>query len=381
MPDGSIDSPGSGPGAQQDPQPTPAPMDRDCAYFVRDALFPLHRDWGGHSQIHPALDALDRLRAELVDKRPRTMSYSNVFPRGVLVVARSEALDEDSATAGGSSSSPSPSSSKMEYNGQPDVDESGATVEVVPDILTVRCLQCNGGGDGRFRHSSSKAITNTNTKAPAFVRTQTNPHTQHTTHELVVCSDRVLQRDYHRLRSGSRSQSQSQSGPIGSDRREDLPADSLRAVEETLSRAIARLLVRSDGNDDNNNGNIDENTAPAIATPTLSSSNSDSNSTEYRLDFCKKELLAARASECLLARTPSGETRLGSSIRPSWLVSRLPHGLQRRFADRCVWAVANRHTADAARELEQPHRLPPGTRPRDCVRRAWDDLRRSEEGW
>ena len=52
---------------QQQKDPEPTQIDRDCAMFVRDALFPLRRDWGrsgigksgNHHQIHPALMALD----------------------------------------------------------------------------------------------------------------------------------------------------------------------------------------------------------------------------------------------------------------------------------------------------------------------------------
>ena len=96
----------------QDPKTTA--IDQNCATFVRDALFPLRRDWGSgrnhqhHSQIHPALNALDRLRTELVEKRTKSMSYSNVFPRGVLLVPKTDAVlglgelhDKGSSGSGG----------------------------------------------------------------------------------------------------------------------------------------------------------------------------------------------------------------------------------------------------------------------------------------
>ena len=41
--------------------------------------------------------ALDSLRATLIDLRPKTMSFSTVFPRGVLLVSKSDALDASSS--------------------------------------------------------------------------------------------------------------------------------------------------------------------------------------------------------------------------------------------------------------------------------------------
>lgn len=328
-------------------------MDRDCAFFVRDALFPLRRDWGNnsnrkHTQIHPALNALDRLRTELVDKRPSTMSYSNVFPRGVLVVTKSDALGTDADTHDSSNHQIQTSNGAMEYNGQPDVNESNATVEVIPDILTVKCMQCD-----KFRPSSSEA-------AAAFVRTKTNPYTKETQHELVVCSDRVLKKDYFYYSRTNHT--------VGSGRREDLPAKSLKTVEEALSRQITNLTVNSDGNG---------NQGATQATPAVAYSSLTEASQKPCEEHAARELLAARAAECLLVRT-NDEVRMGSALRPSsaFLFSMLPSSIQRNFADRCVQKVATKHTVEAATKLLDEKELSPlqageGFDPKECVKRAW----------
>lgn len=295
--------------------PPPTKMDTDCAYFVRDALFPLLKDWGSnnrhHSQIHPALDALDRLRTSLVDRRPTTMSYSNVFPRGVLLVPKSEAVDH-------SNNHRATTTTAMDYNGQPEVDESNASLEVIPNLLTVQCLNCS-------------SITTDGGKA--FVRTQTNKYTHETQHQIVVCSDRVLQTDY------------TSDTNIGSGRREDLPVKSLQIVEETLARELTKLRVHRETNDDEVLDYPTPTTTPCEA-------------------YASLEVMAARASECLLLQnTDGGELRKGSALKPHAVFGWLPGSVQNRFIDRCVRSVALQHLKDAP--------LPPDTTPKECLAQAW----------
>ena len=359
---------------------TTTSMDRDCAFFVRDALFPLRRDWGSgnqrhHSQIHPALSVLDRLRTDLVDKRPKTMSYSNVFPRGVLLVAKSDALGKDNDNHNHAAA--------IEYNGQPDVDESNATVEVVPNILTVKCMQCDKFRPSSSVSSESSAVSPPPATAVAFVRTTTNPYSikydDKSPHELVICSDRVLQKDYHHY---SRTKN---NNTIGSGRREDLPARSLRAVEEILSREISKLMVNSD---DGNIEGIAKTKTAAVTHPSWKEASSSSQ--KACQEYAERELLAARASECLLVRTKD-EVRMGSALRPSssFLFSLLPASIQRNFVDRCVRSVATQHTVKAAAAVaasasdnhqHQRGVLPDGTTiaPKECVKRAWENANRRD---
>mmetsp|Transcript_24796 Transcript_24796/g.52577 ORF Transcript_24796/g.52577 Transcript_24796/m.52577 type:complete len:374 (+) Transcript_24796:1772-2893(+) len=368
-------------------------MDRDCAFFVRDALFPLRRDWGSanqrhHSQIHPALNALDRLRTDLVDKRPKTMSYSNVFPRGVLLVAKSDALGKDNDNDTNTNNHNHNHEAAIEYNGQPDVDESNATVEVVPNILTVKCMQCN-----KFRPSSSVSSESSAASPPpppataaAFVRTITNPYStkddDKTQHELVLCSDRVLQKDYHHH---SRTKNNNN---IGSGRREDLPAGSLKMVEEILSREITKLMVNSDSNNSNSEGTAKTKTAAVTHSSWKEASSSSQKACQ---EYAARELLAARAAECLLVRTKD-EVRMGSALRPSssFLFSLLPSSIQRNFVDRCVRSVATQCTVEvtasvavaSANNQHQRGLLPDGTTiaPKECVKRAWENANRRDGG-
>jgi hypothetical protein len=345
---------------QEDPEPTP--IDRDCALFVRDALFPLRRDWGSsgssisgnHHQIHPALMALDRLRTNLVDLRPKSTSHSNIFPRGVVLVKKSEALVGNTI-------------STMEYNGQPEVDESTASVEVIPNMLTVKCMSCNGIP---FLRGSSPAAS----KA-AFVREKPKPwknpddddYESSIEHELVVCSDRILQKDYYK-RFGNHSK-------LYQHHREDLPVRSMMAVEEALAREITKLQVKGDSNDDDSL--VKKNGKPISYRSFPSSSSSSKNNDAAAVASCEAyaglELLAARAAECLLVRKTdeatgrTTETRMGSAlVPPKFLFSVLPHSLQRNFVDRCAFQVATKHTVAEA-EANENNNL----RPRECVKTAW----------
>ena len=351
---------------QKDPEPTP--IDRDCAMFVRDALFPLRRDWGSsgsgksgnHHQIHPALMALDRLRMDLINLRPKTTSHSNIFPRGVLLVKKSDALVAET-------SSTTSSSTTMEYNGQPDVDESTAIVEVIPNILTVKCMSCNG---------TTPFLPSSSSKAAAFVREKPKPwknpddddYQSGMEHEMVVCSDRILQKDYYQ-RFGNHSK-------LYQHRQEDLPVRSMAAVEETLAREITKLQVHGDSNGDGK---------PVSYRSFPSSSSSD---TATALASCEAyaglEILAARAAECLLSRKTdeatgrTTEIRTGSALAPpKFLFSMLPHALQRNFVDRCAFQVATQHTvAEAEAKIDDNKNL--NLRPRDCVKTAWANQHKNQ---
>jgi len=339
---------------QQQKDPEPTQIDRDCAMFVRDALFPLRRDWGrsgigksgNHHQIHPALMALDRLRTDLIVLRPKTTSHSNIFPRGVLLVKKSEALVAGNST---------PNSTTMEYNGQPDVDESTASVMVIPNMLTVKCMSCNGTTP--FHPSSSS-------KAAAFVREKPKPwknpddddYESSMEQELVVCSDRILQKDYYQ-RFGNHSK-------LFQHHQEDLPVRSMMAVEETLAREITKLKVHGDSNGD----------GKPVSYPSFPSSSSDAATSVASCEaYAGMELLAARAAECLLARKTdeaTTETRTGSAlVPPKFLFSMLPHAVQRNFVDRCAFQVATKHTVAEAEANDKNNNL--NLRPRDCVKTAW----------
>ena len=338
-------------GASQEDLP-PTSIDKDCAFFVRDALFPLRRDWGSkigrgsqgrnHSQIHPALMALDRLRTDLIDLRPNSTSFSNIFPRGVLLVSKSDALGNSENKA-------------MEYNGQPDVDESTAIVKVIPNLLTVKCMRCNGSTFLPGSSSSSKTFVRE--KYKPWKNPEDDDYESSKEHELVLCSDRILQKDYYA--QNSRKQQH---------RREDLPMRSMGAVEEALAREITKLQVQSDGSVDTTTGKE----KPPVLYPSFRTKQPD-DATASCEEFARLEIMAARAAECLLvskqddATRKTIETRMGSALSPKSLFSVLPGSLQRNFVDRCAFKVATQNTAAAAYEAKSE--LP--IRPKDCVRKAW----------
>jgi hypothetical protein len=295
--------------------------------------------------------ALDRLRTDLIELRSSSTSYSNIFPRGVLLVTKSEALVGSNSSAGSETATRA-----MEYNGQPDVDESTASVEVIPNLLTVKCMACNAN---RFLPGASSA-------SKAFVREKHKPWKNPVgdddkEFELVVCSDRVLQKDYYKQFGNPESRQQHQ--------REDLPVRSMGAVEETLAREITKLSVQSESSSEKN-GYANKATPP-ISPLSFPSSTSDKDAAAASCEaYARLELLAARAAECLLvhrtdeASRRTTETRMGSALFPKSLVSMLPRSLQNSFVDRCSLKVATRHTLEAAGS-SGAH-----LRPKDCVRRA-----------
>ncbi len=343
---------------QEDPPTTP--IDKDCAIFVRDALFPFRRDWGStkagrgtggrsHRQIHPALMALDRLRKDLIELRPNSSSFSIIFPRGVLLVTQSDALVE----GGGKSDK---KSRAMEYNGQPDVDESTASVEVIPNLLTVKCMSCNQSKFLPISGRSSNAFVRE--KYKSWKNPQDDDYEASKEHELVICSDRILQKDYY-----------AQGSSKDHDRREDLPIRSMKAVEETLAREITKLQVHKDGSTDATTGKLQ----PPILYSVFPSSSDKTDASGSCEAFARLEILAARAAECLIVSKRDdvsgkvNETRMGSAIFPKSLYPVMPHSLRRNFVNRCVFQVATHHTVEAAKVARSD--MP--VRPRDCVRSAW----------
>jgi hypothetical protein len=343
-------------------------LDRNCAIFVRDVLFPLRRDWGSgrnhrqHSTIHPALYALDRLRTDLIDKRNTTMSYSGIFPRGVLLVPNKTS----SATSNGSTIDNNNNGS-MEWNGQPNIVES--TVEVIPNVLSVKCVRCDA-------YNNTMKYTPSSANSKAFMRQITKPEStggvqnaSQPHHELVVCSDRILQDDYYR-QFGGRGKDESLLKEQQQQRREDMPIQSTRAIEETLIREITKLKVNTD--DENNTAST---TNDVLTYSSLSSNTSSASSSSSSIcdEYAKFELMAAKVSECMLLRKQK-ETRIGSALKPSspFLFSMLPIGTQHNFVNRCIQSVAIKYTTDAVKQQKSKlNDVYTNAVPKECVERAW----------
>jgi hypothetical protein len=347
-------------------------IDRNCAIFVRDVLFPLRRDWGSgrnhrqHSTIHPALYALDRLRTDLIEKR-NTTSYSVIFPRGVLLVPKTSATTSSTIDSNNSNSN---NTTNMEWNGQPNIVES--TIEVIPNILSVKCVRCDA-----YNNNNNNKYTPSSANSKAFMRQITKPESIGgglQQHELVVCSDRILQKDYYR-----------QFGGRGNDesllveqqqRREDMPIQSTRAIEETLIREITKLKVNTD--EENKNDDL---TYPSLSS--LSSNTSTSISASICDEYAKFELMAAKVSECMLLRNNNKEIRMGSALKPSspFLFSTmLPIKIQHNFVNRCIQSVAIKYTTDAVNVYNSEHQESNKLNgvmnvvPKECVERAWKNI-------
>jgi hypothetical protein len=286
------------------------PQDESCAVFVRHALFPLRRDYASnnhrhqHHQIHPALTALDRLRGELVDKRETP--FSSLFPRRVMLVRK------DSG------------SGDMDWNGQPDVTGNGAAVEVVPDVLSVQCMECN---NFLSKYKDIKAFWRSKERYDGSEES-----------ELVVCSDRVLQKDYQKsAASGKTAQTLL-------DERKDLPPNSLKVVEEVLAHEITKLFVIQKAEDDDTH-------QTAIKTQSAQTTSCEA--------YAKLELAAAKAAECIYEQQES-EIRRGSRlgfVGFSWL----PLSIQTGFQNACVKKVAREFTAKEFGNKEA----------KTCVDQAW----------
>mmetsp|Transcript_8681 Transcript_8681/g.13833 ORF Transcript_8681/g.13833 Transcript_8681/m.13833 type:complete len:312 (+) Transcript_8681:91-1026(+) len=291
--------------------PPVTPQDESCAVFVRNALFPLRRDYATsnnkhqHHHIHPALDALDRLRKELVEKRETP--FSSLFPRGVMLVP----------TASG----------EMLWNGQPNIDDgAAATVQVVPDVLSVKCMECSSLGS-----SIQKGVR-------SFLRSKKRYDGSEES-ELVVCSDRVLQADYRKkVAAGKDAQTLL-------NERKDLPAYSMKIVEESLAHEMSKLVVLETPPEGNYTAQSPTRTASA---KTMSCE-----------EFAGVELFAAKVAECMFEQKEA-EIRRGSRLGPTGF-SWLPRSLQTNFQNRCSLEVAKEFTA---REFG-------GKEAKSCVNKAW----------
>ena len=135
---------------------SPTKADRDCADMARGALFPkqINRD-GSHTTIFPAVEALNKVRDDAMAANPNRAG-SSFFPKRVVVV---KAVGHDDT---------------LQWNGQPDIEDKDASFEVIPRILSVRCMEC----------VDLKAIGE-----KAFLETSKTGEGK----EIVLCSDRLGQ--------------------------------------------------------------------------------------------------------------------------------------------------------------------------------------------
>lgn len=252
---------------KQDYSSSVTTRDRACAVFARAALFPMSVDWSGkHHAIRPALQALDLVRDNVI--KADNLPFSKLFPRHVIVV-------------------PSPSGG-MQWNGQPDIVDS--SVEVIPNKLTVRCVECG-----------TQRTTGENSFAQNKVDIAKNVY-----YEIVLCTDRLLQSDYDKV-----------SDPTLLEQRRDLPPRSLKKIEEELAHQITKFHQQS-----------------------IFDKNSQLSACERLATF---ELHAARMAECLY-RKEGSEIHRGSALRPLGF-SLLPRSMQEDFRNRCARAVAEEATS------------------------------------
>ena len=175
-----------------------AERNADCGHIARHALFPLqiNRD-GSHNTIFPALEALEKVRNDVIQANPHRAS-SSFFPRGVVVVRATAGVD-----------------GALTWNGQPDIITNGvdASMEVIPKVLYVKCMECAG-----LDKVAKSASAFSGTK---MLRDFDGSKLE--AREVVVCTDRVLQNDYDH------------------EKILDLPRKTLQAVEEALAREITKV--------------------------------------------------------------------------------------------------------------------------------------------
>jgi len=169
----------------------PSQEDRDCATFAREALFPhqMHRD-AAHPHHFPALAALDRFRQRLL---LQSTHPSSLFPRGVLLVRN--LADE----------------SHLQWNGTPDIDQSNASFDVIPNVLRVRCT------------SECSKLTS-QLKQTALVEQQEKDGE---TAVIVLCTDRLLQSDYKE--------------PLDAAVAKELPSQTYQVIEEAVAHQVAKV--------------------------------------------------------------------------------------------------------------------------------------------
>jgi hypothetical protein len=247
-----------------DGDPTTQRRDRVCALAAREALFPLQIDWRrsrSHRTVFPAVEVLSELRHDLLDAVPA----SKLFPKRVVLVREI-------------------GSSELKWNGQPDISDDG-TIEVIPQKLSVRCMECSTNEIDRDLRS--------------FVRSRREEEGGGS--EIVLCSNRLLRKDASTLLP----------------ERSDLPARTVHAVEEALAYEMSKIR--------------DAWRRPDRARETITCR-----------QLAAVELRAAQASACYLRRT-GRETRRGSALPLG--TAQLPPSWQRGLQDRCVWHQATKATA------------------------------------
>lgn len=249
---------------KQDPPITS--RDRACAVFARAALFPMKVDWSGkHHVIYPALQALDLTRKDALDKK--NTPYSSLFPRRVMLVPLSNG--------------------EMQWSGQPDIVDS--SVEVIPNMLSVKCIEC----------SEEVALKGSN----SFIRTKEQKVSGEKSrcHEIVLCTNRLLKNDYNKS-----------SDPTLLEQRRDLPPSSLASVEEALAHQMTKVRGLIMGGNDKAQSPCEQ--------------------------YAALEVQAAKAAECMYQKQGK-EIRKGSCLRPVGF-SLLPRLLQQNLQNRCLRAVA-----------------------------------------
>jgi hypothetical protein len=243
---------------------TASQRDRDCAFLARAVLFPLriNRD-GTHPTIFPAVEALNILRTDAMAANPYRVA-SSFFPPRVVVVRASAEND-----------------GRVQWNGMPDISKSDASFDVVPGIISVRCMECAKYQPG----------------VKAFVQKAEKGR------EIVLCSDRVLKKDYTH------------------ENVTDLPKQSLVVVEEVLSHQVTKIgtAVKFE-NDKTANASCDPATCQGLATA---------------------EILAARVSECYYAKAGK-EVKRGSGLPTGY--SLLPGLLRKSLREGCIRSVATKAT-------------------------------------
>lgn len=250
----------------------PTDQDRTCASLARAALFPkrMHRDAADSSHF-PALLQLDIVRDKFLSSWPNA-SVSSVFPRHVVVVRN--------LADGG-----------IQWNGEPDLEKNEVSFAVIPDHLSVTCSsQCDPAFQGR-----------------AYRRTATTGTKQ----EIVLCSDRILQKD---------SKDPKYKGVA-----KELPPKSLQAVEEVL----AHHLVQVGQQKANQNCGVQEQ--------------------------AKIELQAAKAAECYFSQhtyEDRPQIKKGSRLQTGY--SYLPSFLKTWSMNKCLAAVAKDYLVQQQQQSVSP---------------------------
>lgn len=255
----------------------PTHRDYDCAQMARQALFPkqINRD-GTHSTLFPAAEALTKIREDAMTADPNR-APSSFFPKRVVVVRE---IGHDT----------------LKWNGQPDIEDKDASFEVIPSMLSVKCMQCAHMPKG----------------VHAFFTSQKDGEK-----EITLCSDRLIKSDY-----------KPSTGAFL-----DIPPRSYAALEEALAHQVTLV-----GNQlECNRGGSDPTTNEA-----------DPPSTSCK-GMAVSEIKAARAAECYYNKSEN-EVKRGSCLPLGY--SLLPTSLQTTFLNRCIRSVATKAVTEKFGSLE-----------------------------